>query len=408
VFGFELMPAPFVIAHWQVGLLLSKAGAPLTADAERAAVYLTNALTGWQPPQGRKQALMLPELEPERDAAERVKREVPILVIIGNPPYNAFAGTSPSEEEGLVEPYKEGLRSEWGIRKYNLDELYVRFLRVAERRIGEGTGRGIVCFVSSYSYLNDPSFVVVRQHLLRGFDSIWIDSLNGDSRETGKRTPTGESDPSVFATPLNPAGIKLGTAVGLFVRRGVEGDAAPPPPTVRYREFWGTGKREALVALANSPFEASYQEAAPTRTNRFSFRVHSVTADYAAWPTIRELAGDEPFSGVQEMRRGELMAINRPDLESRMSRYLDSSVTFKTLQAEKIGPIGEAGRYDPERARRNILARDPFNAKRIVRYALLPLDDGVDGAPNGIIVPRWSLSSTHLKGSRPWASLSGI
>jgi hypothetical protein len=102
------------------------------------------------------------------------------------------------------------------------------------------------------------------------------------------------------------------------------------------------------------------------------------------------------------------MAINRPDLESRMSRYLDSSVTFKTLQAEKIGPIGEAGRYDPERARRNILARDPFNAKRIVRYALLPLDDGVDGAPNGIIVPRWSLSSTHLKGSRPWASLSGI
>ena len=211
VFGFELMPAPFVIAHWQVWLLLSKAGAPLTADAERAAVYLTNALTGWQPPQGPKQALMLPELEPERDAAERVKREVPILAIIGNPPYNAFAGTSPSEEEGMVEPYKEGLRSEWGIRKYNLDELYVRFLRVAERRIVDGTGRGVVCFISSYSYLNDPSFVVVREHLLRGFNSIWIDSLNGDSRETGKRTPTGESDPSVFSTPLNPAGIKLGT-----------------------------------------------------------------------------------------------------------------------------------------------------------------------------------------------------
>lgn len=375
VFGFELMPAPFVIAHWQVGLLLSKAGAPLTADAERAAIYLTNALTGWQPPQGPKQTLMLPELEPERDAAERVKREVPILVIIGNPPYNAFAGTSPLEEEGLVEPYKEGLRSEWGIRKYNLDELYVRFLRVAERRIVEGTGRGVVCFISSYSYLNDPSFVVVRQHLLRGFDSIWIDSLNGDSRETGKRTPTGESDPSVFSTPLNPAGIKLGTAVGLFVRCGVQGDAAPPPPTVRYREFWGTGKREALVGtLATPQSEASYETAAPTRTNRYSFRVHSVTADYAAWPTIRELADAEPFSGVQEMRRGALMGIERQPLETKMQRYLDESLSFETVLAENAGPVGDAAGFDPKTVRVRILPREPFSATRILRYALMPLD----------------------------------
>ena len=101
---------------------------------------------------------MLPELEPERDAAWRVKREVPILAIIGNPPYNAFAGTSPSEEEGMVEPYKEGLRSEWGIRKYNLDELYVRFLRVAERRIVDGTGRGVVCFISELFLPERPVF----------------------------------------------------------------------------------------------------------------------------------------------------------------------------------------------------------------------------------------------------------
>ena len=66
-----MMPAPFVIAHWQVGLLLSKAGAPLTADAERAAVYLTNALTGWATAAGTEAALDLPELEPERDSAER-------------------------------------------------------------------------------------------------------------------------------------------------------------------------------------------------------------------------------------------------------------------------------------------------------------------------------------------------
>ena len=110
VFGFEILPAPFVVAHLQVGLYLQNLRAPLIDDTkERAGVYLTNALTGWEPPQGPKQHLIFPELEAERDAAEEVKRDKPILVILGNPPYNAFAGVSAAAEKSLVEPYKEGL-----------------------------------------------------------------------------------------------------------------------------------------------------------------------------------------------------------------------------------------------------------------------------------------------------------
>lgn len=78
-----------------------------------------------------------------------MKREAPILVVLGNPPYNAYAGASPDQEERLVDPYKQGLQRRWGIKKFNLDELYVRFLGIAERRIGEGMGRGIVCYISS-------------------------------------------------------------------------------------------------------------------------------------------------------------------------------------------------------------------------------------------------------------------
>ena len=143
VFGFEIMSAPFVIAHWQVGNLLTSLKAPLDAGkGERPAIYLTNSLTGWEPPAGPKATLPLfPELEEERDQAEHVKREVPILVVLGNPPYNAFAGTSPDEEQGLVEAYKEGLVTVWGIKKFNLDDLYVRFFRIAERKITQ-TGRG--------------------------------------------------------------------------------------------------------------------------------------------------------------------------------------------------------------------------------------------------------------------------
>ncbi len=243
VFGFELLPAPFVVSHLQLGLLLQNLGAPLSEKLhERVGVYLTNALTGWNPPKGPKQKLMFPEMEEERDAAELVKRDKTILVVLGNPPYYAFAGVSPEEEQGLVEPYKEGLATEWKIRKYNLDELYVRFLRLAERRIAEMSKRGIVCYISSYSYLSDPSFVVVRKRLCGEFNYAWLDCLNGDSRETGKLTPDGQPDPSIFSTEYNREGIRLGTSVGLFAKTG-----GKEPVTVRYREFWGTDKRAALL-----------------------------------------------------------------------------------------------------------------------------------------------------------------
>src|SRR5207249_2709550 len=162
-------------------------------------------------------------------AAEHVKREVPILVILGNPPYNAFAGVSPEEEQGLVEPYKEGLIKEWGIKKFNLDDLYVRFFRLAERRIVQGPpGKGIVCFISNFSFLSDPSFVVMRKRFLSDFDKLWLDCMNGDSRETGKLTPDGKPDQSVFSTQPKPQGIRAGAAIGLLPGVGPGFNPAPP------------------------------------------------------------------------------------------------------------------------------------------------------------------------------------
>lgn len=389
IFGFEIMPAAFVIAHWQVGLLLASAGAPLNDMNERAAIYLTNSLTGWQPPAGPTPHLMFPELEAERDAAEAVKHEAPILVVLGNPPYNAFAGTSPVEEAGLVDPYKFGLRRDWGITHYNLDELYVRFMRVAERRIVEGVGRGIVCFISSYSYLSDASFVVMRSHLLRGFDTIRIDSLNGDSRETGKRTPNGDPDPSVFSTSQNPAGIRLGTAVGLMVRTGT---ANTGHATVRYRQFWGSRKRQELVESLDDPeIEASYETTIPTARNRFNFRPQAPAASYDEWPSLKDLAEIAPFSGLQEHRMGAIISVDKASLENRMRRYLDPSVTYRTLLEEDVGPVHPAGGYaKPEAARARILMQEPYNPQRIVRYALLPLDNR--WAYHTLIRPMWNRS----------------
>ena len=195
VFGFEIMPAPFVVAHLQVGLTMQALDAPLSEDgAERAGVFLTNALTGWEKEElGPGHAVQLhmqliPELEEERDRAQQVKQDTPVLVILGNPPYNGFASMAVGEEEELKQAYKTTNK----VKKpegRGLNDPYVRFFRMAERRIAEKTGRGIVCFISNYSWLDGQSFTGMRERYLEAFDAIRIDCLNGDKYKTGKTTP---------------------------------------------------------------------------------------------------------------------------------------------------------------------------------------------------------------------------
>jgi hypothetical protein len=374
VAGFEIMPAPFIVSHWQIGNILRRAGAPLEGDTgERAAVYLTNSLTGWHSA-GPDPHLPFPEMETERDLAAEVKRTQPILVVIGNPPYSAYDGTSPAQEGGLVEPYKEGLRKVWRVRKYNLDDLYVRFLRIAERRIAETTGRGIVCYITNFSYLAYRSFVVMRRRFVQSFDDIWIDSMNGDSRQTGKTTPDGRPDPSVFSTPSNPEGIRVGAAVALMVRR----DNGPKTAEVRFRHFWGSTKRADLIDTLNldpDAFEATYQPAQPTPENRFTLLPDAALEAYRKWPSLAELSERDDWSGVVEKRKGALIDHDRVILQARMSEYCDPSRTFDELRTLGIGPVHPAAGFDPAKARARIIAAGGLAAGRIARIALHPFDD---------------------------------
>lgn len=375
VFGFEILPAPFVVAHLQLGLRLQSIGAPLSdKDQERASVFLTNALTGWEPPGGPKKQLSFPELEAEREAADHVKREVPILVILGNPPYNAFAGVSPAEEQGLVEPYKQGLISQWKIKKFNLDELYVRFFRLAERRIAERPipGKGVVAFISSFSYLSDPSFVVMRKKLLDEFDALWLDCMNGDSRETGKLTPDGKPDPSVFSTEYNREGIRLGTTIGILVRKGLH----HPSSRTMYREFWGVSKRQDLLRSLNEPdFDATYQKANPTAPNRFSFRPSKVSPQYYSWPRVIALCAVAPSNGLMEKRGGALIDIKKEELEKRMRAYFDPSLDWEQYKALGYALTDEQASFDPKTTRSNAVGAEKFEPQdNTVNYLVRPFD----------------------------------
>ena len=372
VYGFEIMPAPFVVAHLQMGLLLQSLGVPLQdAKGERAGIFLTNSLTGWDFSGENPQLKNWPELEAERVGAGKVKQETKILVILGNPPYNAYAGVSPEEEQGLVEPYKQGLISDWGIKKFNLDDLYIRFFRIAERKIAERTGQGIVCFISNFSYLSDPSFVVMRQRFLSEFDTLWFDCLNGDSRETGKLTPEGQPDPSVFSTDFNREGIRVGTAVGLLVRQPERG----PKPQIFFRQFWGANKRaEMLDSLMVKKFAQQYERVAPNSSNRFSFCPSAVARQYYRWPRVTEFCAEPPSNGLMEKRGGALMALDRSALEMRMRQYFDPNVSLEHLRAIGSPLAQDAARFDAKKARAKVLAAEGYQPDRLRRYALRPFD----------------------------------
>jgi hypothetical protein len=378
VFGFEILPAPFVVAHMQLGLLLQNLGAPLSEmPYERAGVYLTNALTGWEPldPEKEKafQAMLtgLPELLEEQTDSRKVKQQVPILVVMGNPPYNAFAGTATTKEErDSVAPYKEGLIKKWGIKKFNLDDLYVRFFRMAERRIAEQTGRGIVCLISNFSYLSDPSFVVMRERFLNEFDRLWLDNMNGDSRETGKRTPDGKPDPSVFSTEYNKAGIRVGTTVSLLVRK-LEREEKP---LVRFRQFWGSSKRADLLNSLNVPnFNSDYQPLQPVQDNRYAFRPSHVSTDYLGWPRLIDVF-EEIFVGLEECRGGALIDIDKDQLKLRMQKYFDQSVHWDSLKSLKTGLTENAAGFDAKDLRDKIILAEKFNSQRLVSYVVRPYD----------------------------------
>jgi hypothetical protein len=147
----------------------------------------------------------------------------------------------------------------------------------------------VVCFISNWSWIFLPSYVVMRERLLAGFGAIWIDSLNGDSRETGKLTPDGSPDPSVFSTSFNREGIRVGTAIGLLVRGG-RGERG-----AWFRQFWGASKREEVLSALHDG-APGYAALGSRQANAYSLRAMATGAAYQDWPTVAELARVTPCS----------------------------------------------------------------------------------------------------------------
>ena len=367
VFGFEIMPAPFVVAHLQVGLTLQTLDAPLSDDGnERAGIFLTNALTGWeaeaQPP------LPFPELEEERDRAKRVKQDTPILVILGNPPYNGFAGVAVEEERELSTAYRTTRR----VRRpkgRGLNDLYVRFFRMAERRIAERTGQGVVCFISNYSWLDGLSFTGMRERYLDAFDTVRIDCLNGDKYKTGKVAPDGSPDPSIFSTEGDPVGIQVGTAIATLVRKADH----QPAQSIGFRHLWGRAKRETLLDTAEAEPDLLSTRLSPPLSLGLPFGETAVSDEWFDWPSLPELF-PVSFPGVKTSRDGFLVDTDLARLRDRIGDYFDPAVTSDDMARRHPTAMRTTGAFDGRTVRDQLLARGGPYEDGFVRFAYRPLD----------------------------------
>ena len=373
VFGFEIMPAPFVVAHLQIGLTLQDLDAPLADDGtERAGVFLTNALTGWEP--RTTKPLPFPELAEERDRADQVKQETPILVILGNPPYNGFAGMAVDEERDLSDAYRTTRR----VRRpegQGLNDLYVRFFRMAERRIAEKTGRGVVCFISNYSWLDGLSFTGMRERYLDAFDAVRIDNLHGD-RIISEYAPDGRTSETIFALRGQSAGIKVGTSIALLSRSGIDADTSGSG-RILYRDFHqarADERRQALLdSLDDAGTDIGYSSVEPNLRLGLPFKPMAVSEHWFDWPTLPDLF-PVSFPGVKTSRDGFLVDVDLDRLRARVRDYFDPDVSHEEIARRYPAGMKTTAGFNARKVRDALLARGGPSEGGFVRFAYRPFD----------------------------------
>ncbi len=233
IFGFELLMAPYAVAHLKLGLLLKETGYQFQTD-QRLGIYLTNTL---EEAIKRAETLFARWITEEANAAAEIKKEKPIMVVLGNPPYSGHSANKGEWARQLVERYKTVDGKPLGEKNPKwLQDDYVKFLAFGQWRI-ERTGQDVLGFITNHAYLDNPTFRGMRQSLMSTFTDIYVLNLHGNAKKK-EVAPDGSKDENVFD-------IQQGVAIGILVKEpGKTG-----PATVHYADLWGhrEGKYQALA-----------------------------------------------------------------------------------------------------------------------------------------------------------------
>ncbi len=216
--GFELLMASYAVAHLKLDMLLTETGFSQSNNQKRLKIYLTNSLEECHPDTGTLWAAWLSN---EASEANRIKRDCPVMVMIGNPPYSISSSNKSKWITKLLCDYKKGLRE----KKINIEDDYIKFIRLGQDYV-ERNGKGILAYISNNSFIDGITHRQMRQELLRSFDKIYILNLHGNIREIG---PNGVIDENVFD-------IMQGVSINIFIRLETHKES---PAKVFYSEIWG-------------------------------------------------------------------------------------------------------------------------------------------------------------------------
>jgi len=201
--GFELLMASYAMAHLKMDMLLTETGYKPTDD-QRFRIFLTNSLEEAHPD---TQTLFSSWLSDEADQANAIKRDAPVMVVMGNPPYSVSSSNKSDWIQNLIKDYKKNLNE----RKINLDDDYIKFTRFGQHFIDKN-GSGILAYISNNSFIDGITHRQMRKHLLESFDKIYILDLHGNAKKK-EVCPDGSVDQNVFD-------IMQGVSINIFVKTG--------------------------------------------------------------------------------------------------------------------------------------------------------------------------------------------
>jgi hypothetical protein len=337
IFGFELLMAPYAVAHFKLGMQL--AGHDLTpaqrekwaydfSGDERLGVFLTNTLE-----EAERRAQMefgfLRTLTEEANTTVGIKRDLPIMVVMGNPPYSGLSanmgawiggllkGRLPSGEK--VPSYYEIDGKPLGEKKVWLQDDYVKFLRFGQWRI-DRTGAGILAFVTNNGYLDNPTFRGMRQQMMSAFTDIYILNLHGSSKKKEK-APGSVEDRNVFD-------IQQGVAIGIFVKEpGKEG-----PAQIHHADLWGPREHKYEWLFEHDIPATAFEPLRPTSPFYF-FVPHEEGArtEYDLWMKIPELM-QVNNAGIVSARDGFVFDFDEGRLLERISDLRSNSLSDEDIR----------------------------------------------------------------------------
>lgn len=250
--GFELLMASYAVAHLKLDMLLKQTGFNHAENSRRLKIYLTNSLEEVHPDTGTLWAQWLSD---EASAANRIKRDCPVMVMIGNPPYSGESQNKGEWIMRLIEDYKKEPGGKMRLNERNskwINDDYVKFIRLAQNYV-ERNKCGIIGFINPHGFLDNPTFRGMRWNLLSTFDKIYTINLHGNYKKK-EVCPDGSPDENVFD-------IQQGVSINLFIKTGEK--KASELGKVYYYDLYGK-REEKYDFLTNTPFsEVKYQELQP-------------------------------------------------------------------------------------------------------------------------------------------------